>query len=141
MLDVYILELEAGQAETCRELIGRPEFKQAVTKEAVHRNGRFVTALDLFSLILCNGWTHLDHMKEVPVGVDSFGDVGVKWVDPPGPDGMCLQVTPWPYPRDSLEVSLEARRILRRPFDAEEDLHAALREAPPFEMSFRLIPG
>ncbi len=140
-LDAYISELEAGQAEIFRELIQKPDFKQAVTKEAVHRNGRFVTALDLLSLILCNGWTHLDHLEEVPVGVDSFGNVGVRWVDPPGLDEMCLQMTPWPYPGDSLEVSVQGRRIPGRPFGVEEDLHAALREAPPFEMSFRLIPG
>jgi len=152
----YVSELEGRQAEIFRELAGQPEFERAMTDEAVHRNGRFVTVLDLLSLILCNGWTHLDRMAGVPMGEDHFGDIGVKWADPGGPDpggpdpvgpgpvspiGMCLELTPWPFSRDSLEGSAQGLRIPGHPFDTEEDLHAALREAPPFEMSFRVIPG
>ena len=139
--EAYIEELEAGQAKILRELADQPKFEQAVTKENFHRNGRFLTVLDLLALILCNGWTHLDHMAEVPVGIDTFGDVGVKWSGPDGPEEMCLEVTPWPYPLDSLEASAAGRRIPGHPFDSEEDLHAALREAPPVELNFRLIPG
>jgi hypothetical protein len=139
-IESYLSELEGGQERIFSELGGKPEFKRAVMKEAVYRNGRFVTALDLLSLILCNGWTHLDHLEGVPIGEDTFGEVGVKW-NADGPEGMCLQLTPWPYHRDSLEESVRGRRIPGRPFDLEEDLHAALREAPPFEMKFRVIPG
>jgi hypothetical protein len=139
-IDSYVSELEGGQEKMLRELSNKPEFKRAVTKEAFYRNARFVTALDLLALILCNGWTHLDHLEEVPIGEDTLGEVGVKW-DPGGPEGMCLQLTPWPYQRDSLEESVQGCRIPGHPFDSEEDLHAALREAPPFEMNFRVIPG
>jgi len=140
-IHAYVSELEAGQAEILRELTDQPGFERAVTNEAVHRNGRFVTVLDLLSLILCNGWTHLDRMAGVPMGGDYFGDIGVKWADPAGPTGMCLQLTPWPFNRDSLEASVQGLRIPGHPFDTEEDLHAALREAPPIEMNFRVIPG
>jgi len=139
-IESYVFELESEQERIFGELTGKPEFKRAVTKEAFYRNARFVTALDLLSLILCNGWTHLDHLEGVPIGEDTIGEVGVTW-GPGGPEGMRLQLTPWPYHRDSLEESVQGRRIPGRPFDSEEDLRVALREAPPFELTFRVIPG
>lgn len=139
-LETYIKELKASQKNMLRDLSSKPKFQEATKKETFHRNGRFVTVLDLLSLILCNGWTHLDRMEGVPIGTDTFGDIRVKWLNSDRPTEFSLEVTPWPYPLDSLETSVTGRRITGSPFDSKETFHRVLRDAPLFEMKFRLLP-
>jgi hypothetical protein len=139
-LKAYIKELQVGQKEMLRALSSKPKFQEAVKEDTFHRTGRFVTALDLLSLILCNGWTHLDRMERVPVEVDTLDDIRVKWLDSDWPTESSLELTPWPYPLDSLEASVTGRRITGNPFDSKETFHAVLRNAPFFEMKFHLVP-
>ncbi len=138
-LKPFVAEQERRQAEICKEMNERAGSGEAVSLESVSRNGGFVTALDTISLVLCNGWTHRNRLHQVPVGPaeeDGRVDIALNLVDP-----FLLQITPWPFSSDSLEVTAHGRRIPQAPFDTEEDLHAALKEAPPFEMTFRLTPG
>ena len=135
----YVAEQDERQAEICREVNEGSGSEEAFTMEDVDRNGKFVTTLDTISLVLCNGWNHRNRLQEVPVGPseeDGFTDIALDLTDP-----FSLRVSPWPFSRDSVEVTAHGRRVPRRPFDTVEDLHAALRDAPPFEMTFRLTPG
>ncbi len=138
----YVTEHDERQAEICREInegAGGAGKDEVVTLEDVHRNGRFVTTLDTFSLVLCNGWTHRKRLQEAPVGPseeDGFTDIALDLTDP-----FSLRVSPWPFSRDCVEATARGRRIPREPFDSDEDLHAALRDAPLFEMTYRLMPG
>ncbi len=136
----YVAEQEERQAGLCREINERAEegTEEGVTMDNVHRNGRFVTTMDTLSLVLCNGWTHRTRLEEVPVGPsggEGFAELALELADP-----YSLRVSPWPFSRDSVEATARGRRIPRESFDSDEDLHAALREASPFEMTFRLTP-
>lgn len=141
-LSAYVEEQEERQAAICREINeggGGSGKDEAVTLEDVNRHGKFVTAMDTISLVLCNGWNHRNRLQQVPVGPseeDGLADIALDLADP-----HTLRVSPWPFSRDCVEATARGRRIPREPFDSDEDLHAALRDAPMFEMTYRLMPG
>ncbi len=138
-MSAYVAEQEERQAEICREINEGAGKDEAVTLEDVNRHGKFVTAMDTISLVLCNGWNHRNRLQQVPVGPseeDGFADIALDLADP-----HTLRVSPWPFSRDCVEATARGRRIPREPFDSDEDLHAALRDAPLFEMTYRLMPG
>ena len=51
-----------------------------------------------------------------------------------------VTVTPWPFSDPRVAVRTEGRR-LRGPFESEEEMRAALAEAPWTELEFELRPG
>ncbi len=135
-IDAYIAEQGERQRGICDELSGRPGYERAATPEGVHRNGRFVTTLDAFSLVLCNGWTHMNRLREVPVRADDFTDICLRLETE-----SSLRVTPWPFGGDPVEVSARGRLLPSTPFESQEGFSAALRRAPSREIAFRLTPG
>jgi hypothetical protein len=135
-IDAYIAEQDEKQSELSRELVDRPGYERAATSEGIHRNGRFVTTLDAFSLVRCNGWRHMNHLAEVPVGVDDFTDISLQLENE-----KSLRVSPWPFNRDSVEVSAHGRLLPSSPFPTVETFHAALNEALSKEIALRLTPG
>ncbi|MFQ5913924.1 MAG: DUF3891 family protein [Nitrospinota bacterium] len=135
-IDGYIAEQEGWQGEIGRELIARPGYERAATKEGIYRNGRFVTTLDAFSLVLCCGWALLDRFQEVPVGEDGFTPLGIELVD-----GVVLRVRPWPFDCAALEFPARGRRLPSSPFRTTSDFHTALEQTPPTEIVFRVTPG
>ena len=138
-LQGYVAEQEGYQAEICDEINERVGESNTVTLESVSRNGKFVTAMDTISLVLCNGWNHRNRLQNVPRGPseeDGLSDIALDLVDP-----FHLRISPWPFSVDSIETTVRSRRLSQKEFKRDSDLHAALMDAPPHEMTFRLTPG
>jgi hypothetical protein len=135
-IDAYIAEQNEQQSVLSREIIDRPGLEEVATMEGIYRNGRFVTTLDAFSLVLCNGWTHMNHLPEVPIDVDGFTDLSLHLENV-----NSLRVTPWPFDLDFVDVSAQGRLLPSSPFPKVESFRAALQKAPSREIAFRLSPG
>lgn len=135
----YIVEQEAYQEKICDEIgLLRSETGNVIMK-TLSRNGKFVTMMDTISLVLCNGWNHRNRLQEVPIGspeLDGLSEIALDLVDP-----FNLRVSPWPFVVDSLEMTIYGRRLSESKFESNSELHSALLDASPHEMTFHLTPA
>ena len=132
----YVVEQEAYQKKICDEIGSARGETGNVSMKTISRNGKFVTMMDTISLVLCNGWNHRNRLQEVPFGlseVDGFSEIALDLVDP-----LNLQVAPWPFLVDPLEVTIYGRRLSQKEFKSISDLQAAQLDAPLHEITFRL---
>lgn len=106
------------------ELLGYEE-------EAVAEAYRMVRLMDWFSLALCMG-----RYEEGDVDLGA-GPGGVDLTLVPLSDDR-LTVTPWPFAVDSIDATVEARRLERRTFADDADLQAALRHADVVERRWQI---
>ncbi len=99
----------------------------------VRRNQRLLFALDGFSLALCLRWSaHV--ADEVPTAGDAAVEVRLE----PAAGEEHFVLDPWPFAGSEVRVRCEGRRIARRHETARE-LEAALEQAPPVVLSFKLV--
>ncbi|ALD22352.1 DUF3891 family protein [Hymenobacter sp. DG25A] len=118
VIDTFLTEQEAQQKQWRRELkLNKKEAQQAY--DLMHW-------CDRLSLILCR--------QELP-------EMGRELEIYEGPDGQCyhvsrptaegpVTVTPWPFREQQLTVSVEASQLRQLQFADDQELAAALREAP-----------
>jgi uncharacterized protein DUF3891 len=100
----------------------------------VDRNQRLIWTWDAFSLALCLDWAP-HTLRGVPT---ADGDVDVE-LEPIG--DMTVSVAPWPFSRpEAAAVRTEGRRLRGR-FETEEEMRAALADAPWTALEFELRPG
>lgn len=136
-----LARMTAQEAEAVRSYLARERARQerliallGADLAQVRRNQRLVFAWDGLSLALCLGWS--DHVAAgVPAAGDETADVRLE--PAPGEEGRVL-VEPWPFAASEVAVRCEGRRLAPR-YASEQELHAALRDAPQVLMRFRLV--
>ena len=99
----------------------------------VDRNRRLLRTWDRFSLALC--------LPDLSIALDDVPAAGAAEtlrLAAAGADAVA--VAPWPFARDQVEVTCEARRLPGR-FASAAELHAALADAPWVPLRWTLVPG
>ncbi|HKP91955.1 MAG TPA: DUF3891 family protein [Thermoleophilaceae bacterium] len=130
-------KLEERQADLVRDYLEGQRVVQRRLRESlddpgsVDRNQRLIWTWDAFSLALCLDWS-----PHTLSAVPAAGDPVDVELTPAGP--RRVRVHPWPFVGDGLRVRTEGRRLEGR-FAGEDELHAALCEAPWVTLDFELV--
>ena len=119
------------------DLRADPVTKDFADEKILQANLNRLEALDCLSLYFSQAPLG-DHMIE-GVAVDASGSE-VDWEL--RPDGEnCATLSPYPFDKDPLEISLLARRVAKRPYTGSEDFQKALAQASYFAIRFTLRAG
>ncbi len=130
--------MDAADADKVRRFLADRRAKQDALlatlgrhREDVARNQRLIWTWDFMSLALCLDWAPTT-AERVP-----FGDGEVDIRIGKG-RGKGLTLDPWPFAEPSVTVGCEGRH-LSGPYESEEELHAALREAEVVSLRWDLV--
>jgi len=96
-----------------------------LSKGEAERDYAIMGWCDRCSLVLCRNELPSDG-RRLEVAVTSKGEHTYIWER----DDETLGVEPWPFEEARFEVSVEAAGLAQLEFGSDEELHAALREAP-----------
>ena len=128
-------KLDTDQADLVRRYLADQRDIQdrlrAPDDEHVERNQRLIWTWDAFSLALCLDWP--PHTLRAVPAADGGVDVALT---PAGE--RTVRVDPWPFAADRLTVRCEGRRLEGR-FGDEDEMRAALRDAPWAALDFELV--
>ena len=98
-----------------------------VAEDDAARHQRMLAAWDWMSLVLCRADLPATVEAERPVTMTAAGEGAV-------------ELSPWPFSTDDLEVTVEGRRLGGR-FEDEGEMREALAGAPWESLTWRLLPG
>ena len=122
-----------AQSDYQHELLNQLRSDQATlpnsTDALVKRNQELLFGWDWLSLALCLGWAP-DSYERFPAA-DGYQPVTLDG------DGTRLSLDPWPFERPRVDVHTEGR-VLTGPFADEDEMHAALADAPWVTLTFEL---
>jgi hypothetical protein len=114
-----------------------PATKSFAEEKALEMNARLLEALDRLSLYFC-----LNSLGEATIDGVPMNDEGadVDWeLRPDGENSVSL--TPYPFRRSPLAVSILARRVPKRLYGDDLDFQKTLARTPYFAMNFTLGAG
>jgi Protein of unknown function (DUF3891) len=130
-----LAKLRDDQADLVRAYLAEQRVIQqrlrAPGDEHVERNQRLIWTWDAFSLALCLDWS--PHTLRAVPAADGTVDVELT---PAGE--RTVRVDPWPFAAERVTVRCEGRRLEGR-FSDEDEMRAALREAPWAALDFALV--
>ncbi len=138
LVESYLQQLDEriGQlrAQLCQD---RNVPAAAIEESAVWRNYRLLQVYDLFSLYFCMAPLRDYMLSHVPTGPGQ-PDAQLA-LRPVGDDA--LAVGPYPFDVAPLRVTVATRSIADRDYDSDDDLRAALADAPGRTLRFELRPA
>jgi hypothetical protein len=129
----YLYSSRAGEPGVDEFLNEQRRFQEAmraslgVSEEEAAHNQRLLAAWDWMSLVLCRDGLPATVEAERPLRMEPAGEGTVS-------------IAPWPFRGDTVEVSVDARRLEGR-FEDQDALTDALRAAPWERVALRLVPG
>lgn len=133
----FVQRLRLQQLRLKVDLRGTPETQAYAEEKYVERNLQRLEALDRLSLYFCMGPLGDAVIDSVPM--DNSGHEADWELRPEGKNVVSL--TPYPFRRDPLEISILARRVPKRPYADSEDFQKTLGQAQYFGMNFTLCAG
>jgi hypothetical protein len=133
----FVQRLRLQQLRLKVDLRAHGDTQSFADDKPVHLNVQRFEALDRLSLYFCLGPPADAVIDAVPV------DNGVQEADwELRPDGAnAVTLSPYPFRRDPLEISILARRVPKRPYADSADFQKTLALAPYFAMKFTVRAG
>jgi hypothetical protein len=133
----FVQRLRLQQLRLKVDLRGDPATKDFADEKVLEANLKRMEALDCLSLYF--GQAPLgEHMIE-GVPTDNAGSE-VDWeLRPEGEN--CATLSPYPFDKDPLEISLLARRVAKRPYTGNDDFQKTLSQASYYAIRFTLRAG
>jgi len=130
----FVQRLRLQQLRLKVDLRNDPATKPFTDEKLIKANVQRLEALDRLSLYFCLGAAEDASIEGVPANDDGKE---VDWeVRPVGKSQFT--VNPYPFRRDPLDFAILSRRIPKRRYIDEGDLHAVLAAAPFFNIRFSL---
>ena len=137
MVSDFVQRLRLQQLRLKVDLRADAATKSRAEEKVLQANLKRLEALDCLSLYFSQAPLGEHVIEGVPV--DDSGKE-VDWeLRPEGENGATL--SPYPFDRDPLEISLLARRVAKRPYTGNEDFQKALAQASYFGIKFTLRAG
>jgi len=137
MVTDFVQRLRLQQLRLKVDLRADPRTKDLAEERVIQANLKRLEALDCLSL----------YFSQVPLGenviegvpVDDAG-TEVDWeLRPEGEN--CATLTPYPFDKDPLDISLLARRVAKRPYTGSDDFQKVVSQASYFAIKFKLRAG
>jgi hypothetical protein len=137
LVNDFLQRLKLQQLRLKVDLRVGPGTKSFAEEKSAEINARLLEALDRLSLYFCLG-----SLGEVTIdGIPLNGDgVDVDWELRPGGE-TSVSLTPYPFRRSPLAVSILARQVPRRLYGDDLDFQKTLARMPYFAMNFTLRAG
>jgi hypothetical protein len=133
----FVQRLRLQQLRLKVDLRGNAATKDFTDDKTLQMNLQRLEALDRLSLYFCLASPSEYTIDAVPK--DYEGSEADWELRPQG--GQSVVVTPYPFRRDPLEISILARRIPKRRYSDDLDLQKTLAAAPYFAIQFTLSAG
>ncbi len=133
-IDEFLEKQDALQTTLQTSLCNDFYYGPVSTAETLRRNQQLVSAWDWMSLLLCHRLIEKKFVDQIPT---KSGYSGLTF-SPLTPDGNTIQVSPWPFRGEQLDLVCEGRRLLKRYRD-EEHLREAIRAAAPVTLAIKLV--
>lgn len=130
----FVQRLKLQQLRLKVDLRTQPGMKDFVEDNALKANFERLEALDRMSLYCCTTPRENSLIEGVPK--DNAGSEADLELRAEGPDVMTL--TPYPFRREVLDLSVMARKIPKRVYSSDEDLRMTLAGANYFAMKLKL---
>jgi hypothetical protein len=131
----FVQRLRLQQLRLKVDLRNDPMTKPFTDEKLIKANVERLEALDRLSLYFCLGATEDASIDGVPVDQEGNTEVDLE-LRPAGRSQFTLH--PYPFRRDPLEIAILARRIPKRRFADDAELHAVLATASFFNIRFAL---
>jgi len=133
----FLQRLRLQQLRLKVDLRGDPATRDFADEKWLQDNAQRLEALDRLSLYFCLGPLGPATIDAVPA---DYHGTEVDWdLQPEEYNGATLE--PYPFRRDPLEISILARKIPKRRYADDLELHKALAQAPYFGQKFTLRDG
>jgi hypothetical protein len=130
----FVQRLRLQQLRLKVDLRNDPATKAFTDEKLIKANVQRLEALDRLSLYFCLGAAEDASIESVPVNDEGKE---VDWeIRPAGRSQFTLN--PYPFRRDPLELAILARRIPKRRFADDAELHAVLASASFYNIRFTL---
>jgi hypothetical protein len=137
MVSDFVQRLRLQQLRLKVDLRDDPATKGFADEKIIQANLKRLEALDCLSLYFSQAPLGEHVIEGVPVD-----DTGTEVDWELQPDGQnCATLTPYPFDRDPLDISLLARRVAKHPYTGSEDFQKALSQASYFAIKFTLRAG
>jgi len=130
----FLQRLRLQQLRLKVDLRADPLTKSFADEQVLHMNLQRLEALDRLSLYFC--LAPLDDSTIDAVPMNANGQEADWNLQPAGKNIVSL--TPYPFAKDPLAVSILARRVPKRPYADENEFQKVLAQAPYFAISFTL---
>ena len=130
----FVQRLKLQQLRLKVDLKTQPGMKEFVEENVLKANFERLEALDRMSLYFCTTPRENSLIEGVPT--DNAGGEADLELRPEGPDVVTL--TPYPFRRELLELSVMARRIPKRVYSDAADLQKTLSGAKYFALKLKL---
>lgn len=137
LVNDFVQRLRLQQLRLKVDLRADPVTKDLAEERILQANLKRLEALDCLSLYF--GQAPLGEHVIEGVPVDDSGKEADWELRPEGEN--CAALSPYPFDRDPLEISLLARRVPKRPYTGSEDFQKALAQASYFGIKFTLRAG
>lgn len=137
LVNGFLQSLKLQQLRLKVDLRADPVMKNYSQDKTVETNSRRLEALDRLSLYFCLAPLQDAVMEGVPVD-DQGSDVD--WELHPEPNNV-VSLSPYPFRREPLEVSILARRVPKRLYTDSTHLQKTLAQAPYTAINFTLRAG
>jgi hypothetical protein len=137
MVSEFVQRLRLQQLRLKVDLRADPHKKDFAEEKVIQANLKRLEALDCLSLYFSQAPLGEQVIEGVPV--DDAGSE-VDWeLRPEGEHSATL--TPYPFDKDPLDISLLARRVAKRPYTGSEDFRKTVSQASYFGIKFTLRAG
>jgi len=137
MVNEFVQRLRLQQLRLKVDLRAQGATQNYAEDKPLQLNLQRFEALDRLSLYFCLGPLGDAVIDAVPVD-DGFQEADWEL----RPDGKnTVTLSPYPFRRDPLEVSILARRVPKRPYADDLDFQKTLAQAPYFAMKFTVKAG
>jgi len=133
----FVQRLRLQQLRLKVDLRADAALKDLAEEHVIQANLKRLEALDCLSLYFSQAPLGEHVIEGVPVD-DSGREVDWE-LRPEGEN--CAKVSPYPFDKDPLEISVLARRIVKRPYTGSEDFQKAVSQASYFGVKFTLRAG
>ena len=133
----FVQRLRLQQLRLKVDLRGAAETQAYAEEKYVEKNMQRLEALDRLSLYFCLGPLGDAVIDGVPM--DNSGREADWELRPDGKNAVIL--TPYPFRRNPLEISILARRVPKRPYADSVDFQKTLAQSQYFAMNFTLLAG
>jgi hypothetical protein len=137
MVSDFVQRLRLQQLRLKVDLRADPAMKDFADEKVIQANLKRLEALDCLSLYFSQAPLGEHVIEGVPVD-DSGREVDWE-LRPEGEN--CATLSPYPFNKDPLDISLLARRIAKRPYTGSEDFQKAVSQASYAAIKFTLRAG
>ncbi len=140
IVEEHLQKLKLQQLRLKVELRGDPASKMLIEDKSLDESLRLLDALERLSLCFCTGAAEFAAIDSVQMHCDA--DI-VDWDVRRAEDGDRAEVsmTPYPFRKDPLPISILARRVPKRLYSDSFDFRRTLALAPYFALNFTLRDG